>query len=203
LHSSHRRGMYSCMDMTFSAIRSIKISSTDFSTALRSPDMHTRNQITRVGEQTLKVIEWMVRSRQHNVVCDQFSVGSNISVCKSGPGEAFDGLNKQCRNGFLQWAGMPQSIRFHPLWHGPNGPMAIFLAITVFLTILEHRSNGRDASNGHIASSWRSAILRCSAIPARFKFCKPAFCEVFSGTSCSLSNFSFFLLSFLAFFPVI
>jgi hypothetical protein len=42
-------------DMTFSAIRSIRISSMDFSTALRSPDMHARNQIFRVGEQTLKV----------------------------------------------------------------------------------------------------------------------------------------------------
>jgi hypothetical protein len=49
---------------------------------------------------------------------------------------------------------MPQSMQFHPLWHGPNGPMAIFLAITAFLSILEHRSNGQDASNGHIASPW-------------------------------------------------
>jgi hypothetical protein len=46
-----------------------------------------------------------------------------------------------------------------PLWHGLNGPMVIFLAITVFLAIPEHHSNGRDASNGHIASSWRSAFL--------------------------------------------
>jgi hypothetical protein len=134
---------------------------------------------------------------------NQFSVGSNISVCKSVPGEAFDGLNKKRRNRLLQRVGMPQSIRFHPLWRGPNGPMVIFPAITTFLAILEHRSNGQDASNGHIASPWRSASLRCSAIPARFKFCKPSFCEVFSGTSCNFSNFSFFLLSFLAFFPVI
>jgi hypothetical protein len=54
--------------MTLSVIRSIRISSTDFSTALRSPNIHTCNQITRVGESTLKVIEPMVRSRQYNVV---------------------------------------------------------------------------------------------------------------------------------------
>jgi hypothetical protein len=37
-------------DMTFSAMRSIKISSTDFSSALCSPDIHTCNQTDRVGE---------------------------------------------------------------------------------------------------------------------------------------------------------
>jgi len=73
----------------------------------------------------------------------------------------------------------------------------------VFITIPEHHSNGRDAYNGHIALSLKSVILCCSAIPARFKFCKPAFCEVFSGTSCCVYNFAFFLLSFLAFFSVI
>jgi hypothetical protein len=56
--------------------------------------MHTRNRIARVGEQTLKVIEWMTRSRQYNTVCDQFFVGSNISGWKSGLGVAFDRLNK-------------------------------------------------------------------------------------------------------------
>jgi hypothetical protein len=122
---------------------------------------------------------------------------------KSGPDAACDGLNKQNHNRFLQRARMPQSIRFHPLWHGLNGLMAIFSAITMFLTISERHSNGRDASNGHIASSRRSAILHCSAIPARFKFCKLTFCKVFSGTSCSFSSFVFFLLSFMAFFLVI
>jgi hypothetical protein len=116
--------------------------------------MHACNQITRVGEQILNVVKSMARSRQYNVVCDQFSVGSNISICKSGPGETFKGLNKQCRNGFLQQAGMPQSISFHLLWHGSNGPMVVFLEITVFLTALEPHSNGRDTSNGHVASLW-------------------------------------------------
>jgi hypothetical protein len=122
---------------------------------------------------------------------------------KSGPSAASDGLSKKCHNRFLQRVGMPQSIRFHPLGHGLNNPMAIFLAITAFLAIPKHHSNGQDASNGHIASSWRSDILRCSVISTRFKFYKPSFCEVFSGTSCCFSNFAFFLLSFLAFFPVI
>jgi hypothetical protein len=73
---------------------------------------------------------------------------------KSGPGVELDELNKRRHNRFLQREGMPQSIRFHPLWHGLNGPMAIFSAITAFLAILECHSNGRDSSNGHIASSW-------------------------------------------------
>jgi hypothetical protein len=94
---------------------------------------------------------------------------------KSGPNTSSDRLNKQHCNGFLQWVGMPQSIRIGSLWRGPNGSTMVFLAITMFLTILEHHSNGQDASNGHIASSWQSAILRGSAILARFKFCKPAF----------------------------
>jgi hypothetical protein len=41
------------MDMTFSAIKSIRISSTRFSTTLKSPDIHARKQIFQVGEQTL------------------------------------------------------------------------------------------------------------------------------------------------------
>jgi hypothetical protein len=75
--------------------------------------MHTCSQITQVGEHILNVVKSMVRSRQYSAVCDKLSMGSNISVSKSGPSEAFDGLNKQCRNEFLQRAGMPQSIRFH------------------------------------------------------------------------------------------
>jgi hypothetical protein len=50
-------------DMTFSAMRSMRISSMDFSTALRSPDIHARDQISQVGEQTIKVTEWMARSQ--------------------------------------------------------------------------------------------------------------------------------------------
>lgn len=42
-------------DMTFSSIRSIRISSTDFSTALRSPNIHDRDQISWIGGQMLKV----------------------------------------------------------------------------------------------------------------------------------------------------
>jgi hypothetical protein len=98
---------------------------------------------------------------------------------------------------------MLQSMKFHPLWCGTNGPREIFQAITVFLVVLECHSNGRDASNGNISSSWRSSNIRFSNIPVKFQFCKPSFCEVLSGTSCNFSNFSFFLLSFLAFFPII
>jgi hypothetical protein len=89
--------------MTFSAIRSINISSTDFSTVLRSLDMHTRNQISRVGEQTLKVRKMGGEVSKAQCDSNQFFVSLNISGCKSGPGATFDGLNKQCRNGFLQW----------------------------------------------------------------------------------------------------
>jgi hypothetical protein len=38
-------------DITFSAMRSIRISSMDFSAALISSDMHTRDLISQVGEQ--------------------------------------------------------------------------------------------------------------------------------------------------------
>jgi hypothetical protein len=50
-------------DMNFSFIRSIRISSTNFSIALRSLDMHVHDQKTWIGEQTLKVIRSMARSR--------------------------------------------------------------------------------------------------------------------------------------------
>jgi hypothetical protein len=144
-----------------------------------------------------------VRSQKHSAITISSLLARITTICKSVPSEAFDELNKQCRNGFLQRIEKLQPIRFHPLWRGPNGPMVIFLEITVFLSVPEHCSNGRDASNGHIASPWRSVILCCSAIPMRFKFHKPSFCEVLYGTSCNFSNFAFFLLSFLAFFPVI
>jgi hypothetical protein len=98
---------------------------------------------------------------------------------------------------------MPQSMRFHPLWRSPNGPMANVSEITMFLSVLEHRSNGQDTSNGHISSPWRSVSWCCSTIPTRFKFCKPPFCKVLSGTSYNFSRFYFFLLSFLAFFLMI
>jgi hypothetical protein len=42
-------------DMTFFAIRSIKISSMDFSTALRSLDIHACDQMSQIGGQALKV----------------------------------------------------------------------------------------------------------------------------------------------------
>jgi hypothetical protein len=41
--------------MTFSAIRSIKISLMDFSTVLRSLDIHARDQISQIGGKILKV----------------------------------------------------------------------------------------------------------------------------------------------------
>jgi hypothetical protein len=46
---------YAPMDMTFSSIRSIRISSIEFSTVLRSSDMHVLYQISRVGGKTLEV----------------------------------------------------------------------------------------------------------------------------------------------------
>jgi hypothetical protein len=96
-----------------------------------------------------------------------------------------------------------RNASIHLLWRGFNGLMEIFPAITAFLAILECRSNGRDTSHGHISSPWRSVSLNCFAILVRFKFCNPSFYEVFSGTSCNFYIFSFFLLSFLAFFPMI
>jgi hypothetical protein len=75
-------------------------------------------------------------------------------VSKIGPGAASDGLNNQCRNRFLQQVGMPQSIQIHLLLRSLNGPMTLFLEITVFLAILEHHSNCRGASNDRIALPW-------------------------------------------------
>jgi hypothetical protein len=43
------------VDRTFSSMRSIRISSMDLSTTLRSPNIHARDQISRVGGQSLKV----------------------------------------------------------------------------------------------------------------------------------------------------
>ena len=98
---------------------------------------------------------------------------------------------------------MPQSIWVHPLWHGLNGPMVIFPVINVVLAIPKSLYNCQDASNGHISSPWWNAFLRGYANLTIFKFYKPAFYEVFPGTSYSFSNFAFFLLSFLALFPMI
>jgi hypothetical protein len=50
-------------DMTFSAMKSMRISSMDFSTALKSPDIHARDQISQVSEQTLNVKERVVMSQ--------------------------------------------------------------------------------------------------------------------------------------------
>jgi hypothetical protein len=121
-----------------------------------------------------------------------------ITVCKKWSRS----IGKHC-NGSLQQERMCPSMCIYPLWHGLNGPMAVFLEITVFLAILERHSNDQDTSNGHIASPWRSPILRGSTISTRFKFLKPASYEVFSGTYYSFCNFAFFILRFLAFFPVI
>jgi hypothetical protein len=44
-------------DITFLAMRSIRISSMEFSTALMSSNMHARGQISQVGEKTLNIIE--------------------------------------------------------------------------------------------------------------------------------------------------
>jgi hypothetical protein len=43
------------LDMNFSSMRSIKISSTNFSTALRSLDIHAHDQIYHICGQMLKV----------------------------------------------------------------------------------------------------------------------------------------------------
>jgi hypothetical protein len=90
----------------------------------------------------------------------------------------------------------------HGLWHGSNGPTMKFWAINSFLTVREHRLNGHIASNDHIVSSWLSVNLCCTDIPTKFEFWKSFFCKVFSET-CNFSNFSLFLLIFLAFFPMI
>jgi hypothetical protein len=126
-----------------------------------------------------------------------------ITIGKSVLGETLDGINRQRHKILLKWEGIPQSMQLHMLWHGPNGLMAIFLAITVVRAILERWANGRDASNGHIASPWQSANIFCSNISMKFHFCKPSFFEVLPGTSYNFSNFSLFLLRFLALFPEI
>jgi hypothetical protein len=95
------------VDITFLAIRSIRISSTNFSTTLCSPNIHTHGQITQVRKQILKVIKSMVMSRQHSIVHNHFSISSNISIFKSGPRASFKGINKQHCNGFLQRVKMP------------------------------------------------------------------------------------------------
>jgi hypothetical protein len=77
-----------------------------------------------------------------------------ITIGKSVLGALLNMINRQCRNGLFQWVGTPQSMQFHPLWRGPNGPMVNVLVITVVLAILEHHYNGRDTSNGHISSLW-------------------------------------------------
>jgi hypothetical protein len=65
-----------------------------------------------------------------------------ITIRKSFLGAIFNELNRQHCNKFLQREGTPQSIQFHSLWHGPNGPMVIFLEIIAFLSILEPHYNG-------------------------------------------------------------
>jgi hypothetical protein len=45
------------VDITFSAIRSIRTSSTHFSAALSSSDIHAQDQITQIDEWVLKAIE--------------------------------------------------------------------------------------------------------------------------------------------------
>jgi hypothetical protein len=49
------------VDRTFTATRSMRLSSMNFSTVLNSPDIHARDQISRVGERIMKVAEWMAR----------------------------------------------------------------------------------------------------------------------------------------------
>jgi hypothetical protein len=49
------------VDKAFSSMRSMRIYSTDFSTTLRFPDIHARDQISRISEQKIKVAEQMVR----------------------------------------------------------------------------------------------------------------------------------------------
>jgi hypothetical protein len=103
---------------------------------VRSPHIHAHGQRDRVGKQTLKVIKMGCEVSKSQRDSNRFSISSDNHNFQKCPSEAFDGLNKQWRNGFLQWIENPQSILFHPLWRGPNGPMAIFLAIIVFLSIL-------------------------------------------------------------------
>jgi hypothetical protein len=77
-----------------------------------------------------------------------------ITIGKSVLGAMLDGINIYYRNRLFQWVGTPQSMHFHPLWCGPNGSRVNVLEITVFVAILERRSNDHNASNGHISSPW-------------------------------------------------
>jgi hypothetical protein len=69
--------------------------------------MHALDQISQIGERMLKVNEAVgeVSNAQHG--SNQFSMGSNISFCKSVPSETCDSLNRQRRNRFLQREGLP------------------------------------------------------------------------------------------------
>jgi hypothetical protein len=51
------------MDITFSDMRYIRISSMEFYTTLMFSDMHARCQIAQVGEKTLNVTEWVASSQ--------------------------------------------------------------------------------------------------------------------------------------------
>jgi hypothetical protein len=77
-----------------------------------------------------------------------------ITIGKSVLSETLNKINRKCRNEIFQWVGMPQSMKFHLLCHSPNGPMVNVPEITAFLEVLECRSNGQDASKGHITWSW-------------------------------------------------
>jgi hypothetical protein len=126
-----------------------------------------------------------------------------ITIGKSVLRATLDRINRDCRNGFFQRVAQLYSMQFHLLRCIPNGPMASFWSINTLLTIRECQSNDHNASNGYISLPWRSAILCCTDISTKFEFWKPFFCEVFSRTYYNFSNFSLFLLIFLAFFPVI
>jgi hypothetical protein len=51
------------VDITFSVMRYMRISSMNFSTSLKSLDMHARYKVSLVGDQILNVTEWVVRSQ--------------------------------------------------------------------------------------------------------------------------------------------
>jgi hypothetical protein len=57
--ASNTRIDEACMpaNITFLAMRSIRMSSTEFYTTLMSSDMHARDHISQVGEKTLNVME--------------------------------------------------------------------------------------------------------------------------------------------------
>jgi hypothetical protein len=77
---------------------------------------------------------------KHNVVA-MGSLVSSDTIHKSVLGAIVNGLSRHDVTDLSNDKKFSINVVMS-IVHGPNGPMARFLVITIFLTILEHRSNG-------------------------------------------------------------